>query len=79
MCAALYCEGTFTLISKVHVELGPSFLPPLISPSPSVRRIQSDSCSVASVPSPDPVGLPLDLLGEAQSAGELRAAQICTV
>lgn len=31
MCATLYCEGTFTLISKVHVELGPSFLPPLIT------------------------------------------------
>lgn len=33
MCATLYFEGTFTLISKVHVELGPSFLPPLITPS----------------------------------------------
>lgn len=34
MCATPYFEGTFTLISNVHVVLGPSFLPPLITLNP---------------------------------------------
>lgn len=78
VCCTLF-KGTSTLNSNCTWSSAWVFSLLQLPQATSVRPIHSDSCSPANVPCPDPVGLPLDLPGETQSAWELRAAQIYTV